>query len=709
MDRRRNLQRMRTTPLYLILFFLVILIGVNQLAIAKKRAKINNRKNIKITYANSAWNSDSSKVDEAVLILRDANSKKTVSIPLQETEPDSSVFVGKYSLDWGDDKKIIPELYIPNQQKMKTREGRKETLNHIKNKKIPRKPFLLTKSKTGSQSLDIFDTKSQARKAFKAYKEGKKVREEIAKRKLLPSDQQSQMDFVKEKEEELELQRQKQAEIDREKERIRLEQLEKQKALERAKKQKLLAEAEKKKRRQLALKLAREGLALYAKGKFQEASQKFAQSVELDPENQSFYYSYAITLYRTENFNKSLVMFNLTKEQPGINEIERQYYVGLNHFRLKEWEPALKSFKQVKTAKVKDLSPSAAFYEGLVLMQLKRWNPAKEAFQYVLDNSTNPQMDQQAETYIEKIIQLQYFAEKKSKKHIVSADIAAIHDSNILLLSDSASGTSGTDKDGQRIELRSSYEYRALYGKVHELSAKLSLDYFYSLDSAFEAADPTTLSLSIPYAYKTKAWKKSYKLELVTGYDILQLNSDGEGARETILNTAKLDWKNTFVMTPTWFSTYALKLANASSQLSSSTGDDDSSGLSTGLGYSNILLIDKKAGKTFVQDFTYTINNANGKNEYYNKLALTLIYLMPLNWKDFILSNTLAYSSTDYSKGTEGRKDTNLSLKFDFNKSLTKIFSTTTSLNYTQNSSNIDSRSYDKYSITFWLKSKYDF
>src|SRR6218665_2265265 len=97
--------------------------------------------------------------------------------------------------------------------------------------------------------------------------------------------------------------------------------------------------AERSARKNRAQKLADEAMALYKAEKFADAEKKFAEATQLDPDNQAYYFQYAVTLFKQEKYERSLVLLDLARGS-GVKESERAYFVGLNHLKMKEYNAA---------------------------------------------------------------------------------------------------------------------------------------------------------------------------------------------------------------------------------------------------------------------------------------------------------------------------------------------------------------------------------
>ncbi|MAF92245.1 MAG: hypothetical protein CL674_13320 [Bdellovibrionaceae bacterium] len=662
----------------------------------KTRPPIDPNRIVDIKYGNSNWNTDSSKVDVATLILKDASSKKIVLINLFETGPDESVFRGRFSVSWGSANNLIPEVYIPVQEELKNRKSKALLLEKIKKQEIKRKPFILTRGERGQQVIDVFDTPDQARLAYKNYrqqirlKKQAEVPEEVISRISLEMAEKMR----KEKEEKM----RKQKALTAEAERIRLKQLEDQKREENLAAQKKLAAAEKAKRKKQASRLAEEGVQLYLNNNFVDAQKKFEEAVDLDPENKSYYYSYAITLYRNgKDYNKAIVIFQAV-EDPRVIQIEKDFYLGMSHFRINDYQNAGEYFRKLKNKKQEPYSSSSAFYEGLSFYAEKKWEPAKQSFQWVLDNSKDPKLDEKAEEYIEKITKIQYYENNKTKQHILSAGGGVQYDSNVLLNSEDPSSATPSGAGDFRGTALASYEYRPIYTDSKEWSLKTSFVTIYSMDSANAAADPTVLSISSPYVMKGKWKEKSYKSEIKAFFDAIYMDSNSSGTRDGILDTYGVYWRNTLIHRPDFFSSYNLKLGQNVSY--NTTDEANSDGLQTDFEYNNTWFLNKKKNKALIQESKITYYNAAGVDERYYRLNLSLSYLKPVEWQNLTTISKLAIYYSDYPDHSTGRSDTNFSLSYTASKKLTDTWNLVGIGSYTSNQSTEDSRAYSKFILS---------
>ena len=90
-------------------------------------------------------------------------------------------------------------------------------------------------------------------------------------------------------------------------------------------------------RRKKGAAFIREGADLFGKDQFEDALKKYDEAIEADPQNRIALYQYAVTLYRMLDYNRSIVYLQLA-EGEGVNEAERQYYLALNFYAIKDYD-----------------------------------------------------------------------------------------------------------------------------------------------------------------------------------------------------------------------------------------------------------------------------------------------------------------------------------------------------------------------------------
>ncbi len=688
------------------------------------RKPINMNEAMVLTYGSAKWNIDSTKIDSASVIFRDAKSNKSVIIILDETAPDSSIFRGKFLVKWTDVDEVTPEVYIPPQELVKTNNWMKKFQELSKAGNLPRKPYISHKEENGDRAFEVFDTKEQAHAAAKAFEEKKKLAKESETKSTQPNPQLEKaisktaaaaiMEADALAKMQAEALRLAEEAASREAERLRLAQIEKQKEEEAKRKQAALNAAEKARRKQQAIDLADEALEHYQKGDFPEAEQKFRKSIELDPENTSYYYKYGVSLYKVNKYNESIVFLRQVQGDD-FDPIERDYYLGLNHYKLKESDQAFEMFGKVKAANSKQLSPSAAFYQGVIKFDVKKYEEAKTPFQEVLDNSdSDPKLDEQAEKYIEQISRILYFAAQKAKTFLFSGTFGLQYDSNILLTSDTVLDQgSPSGAGGIRYLAVANAEHRPIYEKDKEFSERLTLVYIYSADSRFVAADPMIVTLSFPFVYKGMLMETISKFDITPAYEVLYMDSDSNGERELLLNSVVLNLNNTMVLSEARFSSISASLRADESQITPSGTTEtekqanNPSAFKLTLGTNQIKFLDKEKKSLMSGDLGYTINNAQGSNYYYTRFDLKGTYSAPYKWESTWFAQ-LGYYLADYSKKSTARVDNNYTFTTGLSKTLKEKWIAGLTASYTiQNSDSANT--YKKWMLMTSITSNFDF
>ncbi|NJL26054.1 MAG: hypothetical protein HC902_13395 [Calothrix sp. SM1_5_4] len=243
---------------------------------AKQQKNLDVNQLMSISYGSPSWNKDSGKIDSAYLVMRDRNSGKIVQIQLEETEPDSSRFNGQFSVNLGG--AISPEVYIPPAELRQSEKDYRKLYEMIQSNKLPRKPLILKKTEKGQSVLDVYDTREQAEAALKAYQEEQALAQELKKKNLIkPIPSQSALAAAAQAERKAQLDKLALEAAKREADRVRLEQIEKQKAEERERQARLASEQERAERQAKAKQLSAEALAFYDQGDFVSAERNSAR------------------------------------------------------------------------------------------------------------------------------------------------------------------------------------------------------------------------------------------------------------------------------------------------------------------------------------------------------------------------------------------------------------------------------------------------
>ncbi len=659
---------------------------------ADSKLKLDTAKSIRIEYLSPSWNKNPNQADSSSILFRDGNSGKIARVELQETGANTGQFVGYFRISWQTNSEISPELYIPPQGMFATADQMKKIDDLIKENLLLRKPFFMNGATAGSQAISLFDTKEQALAAMDQFRKSASGK---------PIVDNSAIDAQRRSEAMTEANRQ--AEIARvqENERVRMALDELKKKDDLKKQQEQMDAAEKARRQAEAKRLADLALKDYKAEKYKDAESKYSQATELDPFNNSFYFQYGVTLFRNENFNKSIVVLKLA-DGPGVNPIERDYFLALNYLKTKEFTSAYQDFEKIKAKNDKTLSPSSSFFMGVIDFQKERYEPAKTNFEYTLDQSSDPAMDKQAEAYIEQIANIMAFAKERAKKFIFTLNFGLQSDSNILAYSNTQIDAGvQTGLSGYRWMYGGSIEWRPLYSEKHEWSTLLSVSDLYSMDNKFKAntdfqnTDPLVMSLAFPYKFKGTLFSKAFMLGLTPSVETMSMNADATGSREQISNSTVLKTEQTYVMNENWFSAYNLELRSDKSLLTTADDDNQSASKIT-LMTVNTFFKNKEKTEANIWEAGVAQNTANGKNSTYFRYDLAGTYMMPAFWQTSFTARLGIYNAK-YGLHTTGRTDSNTGLTLGLRKPLSDSLSWTLNGTYTINKSTLDSSDYKKY------------
>lgn len=679
-------------------FFLSLaLFALNPSAFAQK--PIEATRLMSITYGSPSWNTDSMKIDSAYLILRDKTTGRIVQINLEETAPDSSKFTGQFSVNIGESDKIMPEIFIPPSHIRGTDKDNRKLYEQIKNNKLPRKPVIWTKNDKGQANLDVYDTRDQAATALKAYQAEQSLTKTPAIRtqvKPLPSEDAALV--AQQLARQVELNKLAAEAARQESERVRLEQIERQKAEERLKQAQAVSAKERAERKARAETLAAQAMSLFNRGKFPQAEVKFKEAVELDPENKTHYFKYGVTLYRNGKFNEALVILKLAEVEPRT-EAEKAYFMGLTHYSLKELAPAMTNFDAAVKSGDPVMAPSSEFYRGLIFFTEEKFEAAKAAFEKVIDTSNDPAMDQQAEEYIESIAAAIAMQKLRANKFTFMGTVGAMYDSNVLLAPDSSPDQGAkTDIADFRLLTIGDLEYRPLFTDKHELFLRANAGLTNSLKDISAPADPYLYSLAAPYSYKGSVSKKAFKFTAKPGYEMLYMATGGSSTKTLALNSYFLLLDTTMIMRSNWIANYNFEYRGDDSRLASANGPENGDAAKYSLRTNQTFLLDKSRKQALVGTFGYVVNAAKGDNKKYNRWEAGAIFARPIKWSA-VWNFGLNFYQLKYPKETDGRSDFNLTLTTGITKPIKEWLIWGVSASYTKNDSSVTAYEYSKYTV----------
>ncbi len=643
------------------------------------------------------------------MFVREKKSGKIAKILLEETAPDSAIFSGPFALDWKTTESGDIEAFVIEEVNRYNDKALSNVTSEIQSGKIKPSPLFM-RAKDGVKQVDVYDTKVQADRARSLFENQlKQVQLAAQSNKIKPLQTEQAAAVAKDLEREQMFKKMANEAVEREAVRLRLEQLEAQRMTQLKKEAAEFSAAEKTRRNAEADELGRKGMAAYNAGDFKEAEEAFSKSLTLNPNSRSYHFMYGVSLYRNEKFNESLVALKMSPPNP-INPSEKSYYIGLVHYRLKEYASAKEAFHAAQKGGDPVLAPSATFYNGLILMSEEKYNASKEAFEWVLDNSKDPALDKQAEENIELIARYIEAQKMAAQKWTINGSLGAGYDSNILFAPDGeASQGLSTDDGGFRTSASGDVNYRIFYKPASELSAKATAYYMYSVDSKFASADPFQVTASLPYLLKGNWLQKGYSLQLTPGYESLYMDANDTGTRDEIQKTVSGTADLVLVMREDWYAGYTFDVRQEDSLLSSAA-DDNLDATKVTLKTQQTFVLGKDKKRALIASAGLSLADAKGKNKTYNRIDLGAIYATPAKkWKDTNLIYGLSVYTLDYNKSSDSRKDNNFSLLAGFSRPLTKLWNFGVNATYTNNASSTDAYQYSQYALmsTFsfnWVK-----
>jgi tetratricopeptide (TPR) repeat protein len=686
------------------LLLVTLIFTANQLAQAEKAVQIDPKSPLFIDFSFSQWNKNPDAPDAAVLLIRNGQSSKSVIATLTEDGRNSNRFTGQFFITWDQEGPFQADIYSPPQKA--AQKGDVSSIEKmIKEGLLPRKPYFLRKE-GGVQKLSVYNSAAQALEAYTQYRQ---TLQGVNQPTTKPIVDRAAIEAARNAE--IAAEQARLAKLAQQQELLRHQQAEeaqrKQEELKRQ--QEALAAGERQKRIERAAVEAKEALKLFQDQKYVEAEAKFRTSIELDPAQTSYNFQYGATLYKNQKYSEALVAFRLANDA-SINPREKSFYQGLCHMKLKEYASALEQFAIVTSVSDETLTPSASFFSGIIWFSQENYKPAKAAFERTLDTSKDPQLDEQADTYIEQIANIEQFQAKLANRFTASASTGLMYDTNIPLASNSAS-SSATNKAGFRGLINVGLEYRIIYTETHELHGDVSYSDMYSMDPSFKAnatlqmADPMVIAAKLPYKWKGKLFQKPYLVSITPGVEALRLNVDGVGAREYSMGSSILATEQTFIVRDDYFTIVKLDWRGEDSKIASS-GTADATKVT--IGNNNLLFLDAKKTQAALLNWSYLINTTSLPENAFNKIELAGGYLTPIfqksNW-----TNMLSLSQSNFSKSATNRKDNNVNFSSSIGSSLTEKLQGTLGLGYETNTSSVAISTYNKYTLTATVNWALDF
>lgn len=644
---------------------------------SEKRAKIRNSRPLSVFYKKVSWNQTPTELETGFLYLRNKSTGELTELKMLETAPDSGVFnidfpVGVLK------KEISAEVYSAPQSMLKDNNRIGIMENLIKDNSVKRKPFLLRVLRSRGQIIDVFDDKKEALAAYNNYRqqmgltpeglESESIvevanKEKPEKKKVI--DTSTLQSLFMANENDMAATNEKNREL-----REVLKSMEEKRRQQVQSSGKSWSTSQKKNNEKKAFKLVQTGNESMTVSNFKSSAESLFEASDLSPFNDDIYEQYGVALSRDQKYNQSIVVLELS--QPSANrQVEKNFYLGLNYFNLKDYVMAVQYFVRVMDSGDKNFAPTAAFYKGSALIEIGEFDSAKESFQFVLDNSQNPEMDKRAEKYIEYSLDRKALEEKRSNRFFLDGVLGLIYDSNIILATDQArdQGTV-TDEEGWRLLAQISPKFRPYYSQNDEIKVAVDLTTIKSLDTGFgsnpvtETADPLLIGVSVPWTHRSTLDGKGYFFDLVPGYDTIIMDLDGTG-NATITNSMKLNFNNTLVINKNWIAKGDWFVASNDSNI---LGDEESAdSIAGGLKLSSIFIINKDLERYLIPDFGYQVNDAKSSTYAFRRIDLGLTFTTSTFW-DMMWNNRFGYYLANYESN---RTDNNYTLSTGVSRRIT--------------------------------------
>lgn len=453
-------------------------------------------------------------------------------------------------------------------------------------------------------------------------------------------------------------------------------------------------ESEKSQASSRAYQFYQQGRALFNRGGYASAQSAYEKAISIDASVDSYYYEYAISLYKNNQFKRAQAILAML-ESSSIAGDELIYYQALSHYKMNETSLALQKFLEVKESQKLPLSPLSAMYAGVILQKQKKYNLAKENYQFILDTSKDPKLDAVAEKNIEAIISIEQQEEERGKSWNISLISGLIYDENVLNIADNFSTS---DLTAYRLMYGATVDYRFLYQERNQWMMRFSASDMYSVDKKFksnseiQSVDPLQISLSLPYTH----YSNSTVLTVSPSYQQIYMSLDEDG-RDLIYSIAGLDADFLVMKSKSWISNYRLE-ATRDIFHPESTAVNDQTATKMTLSTVQTKLFDTQNRKTLFFDLSYTSNNAKGNNSKYNRPNIGLGGSYPIS-SSFLSYGKIEYFIMDYNKSETERKDSGFIFTLGSNYDISSKLSWSNSVQYYKNDSSVVGYEYNKFVV----------
>lgn len=685
-----------------------LLASIAQADLTQVTATIETNQTLQLRYKQGSWNKSTGQADVGYLMIHDADSKRVARVLMVETSANTGWFIGNYRFTSvaGSPRAPATEIAVYQAPSKWGIDQSAQIGRAIRTKALSPKYLVSDNNDRSSpRVLWIYDTESLAKEGASERRSivtgltktrGAEEAAALAARKAQQDAEEAQAALARKAQE--------------------LANIEQMSLLERMRfRFSQLPTAEQEARRKRARELADLGQTLYLSDKLQEALQNFDQSWRTDPNLESAIFQTGVALYALDRPKESLNYLSQIRD-PSVSSTELSYYRGLNHLKLNDTKLAYSEFLDAEKGDNPSVAASAAFFAGVIDFKNEDFEAAKKRFQFVLDNSSDPRMDEQADSYIAQIASAERLKELQRNPWAAMFNLTMVNDSNIL---NAARTDTTTNLSGYRLIYGGTLERKFLIEERRQLSAILGVTDIYSLDRRFQAdktiqdTDPLILSLTVPYrlmgTYFGKAGQRSY----VIGYENLALNLDKSGGRESILESTLGRIEQSLAMKEEWFSSYSAEIRNDRS-LSESADENQQTAIKLTLNSTQTWFANPEKTKAWIQDLTFARNQALGKNIRSNRIDAGGTFLAPVGeqgaWTArlavFILDfpdSEFAGSSEDPAGTTLKRRDFGSSWTIGYRRQLLQDLTGSVGFTYMDNQSRIASYRYDKTNLSLGL------
>jgi len=397
----------------------------------------------------------------------------------------------------------------------------------------------------------------------------------------------------------------------------------------------------------------------------------------------------AVQSYNARQYESSLSLLKKIKDQEDLRT-GYNYLSGLNYYKIQNYELSEKYMSEV----VKDFSykevASAYFYIGLSQYQKGQYEQAVNSFELATDTSTDASLDRKSEIMIEKAVQIQNQIERDKIKWTVGLGAGLQSDTNVL-------NTKETDKSykGYALSWNAFVAYKAysdkdsLFEPMLYYSDMLTYDSSFKDDTDLKKSDATQILLSLPFKVRYNAFTSRSSLNL--GYYLLPNDANQKSLAITLFFFRQ---DVSIPVNKEYDASIKVVVGRDQSQLSYSDAADNQNSVKFELGTGFDYHLPTKQGHTVSTLLGYIINSAQGDNAKYNKYYIDLSYVMP-SFLETESTFKSEYSSANYFKSSNDRKDSSLSISYALSKDVSEHSNMSLIATQNYNYSTVDTNKYD--------------